>query len=154
MAEDAAALEPVFGDPQVVRYLGGATADRARLWRATAEWLGHWHLRGYGMWTYVERATGAVVGRGGLWNPEGWPHLEVGWALGRAWWGRGYATEAGRAALDAAWTHLGADWVCSVIHPGNVASQRVAQRLGGRFDHRIELNGTPVDLWRYDRPPG
>jgi RimJ/RimL family protein N-acetyltransferase len=142
----------VFGDPEVVRYLGGGVADRHRLWRAIAEWLGHWELRGYGMWTWVERATGTVVGRGGLWNPSGWPHLEVGWTLGRAHWGHGYATEAGRAALAAAWTHLGPDWVCSVIHPGNAPSQRVAQRLGGRLDRHIELGGQPVDLWRYDRP--
>lgn len=143
----------MFGDPEVVRYLGGDVADRHRLWRAIAEWLGHWELRGYGMWTFVERATGTVVGRGGLWNPSGWPHLEVGWTLGRAHWGRGYATEAGRASLDAAWEHLDAEWVCSVIHPGNVASQRVAQRLGGRLDRHTELGGKPVDIWRYDRSP-
>jgi RimJ/RimL family protein N-acetyltransferase len=149
---DAEGLVPVFGDPEVVRYLSGEVADHDTLWRAVAEWLGHWELRGYGLWTWVERATGTVVGRGGLFYPAGWPHLEVGWTLGRAHWGRGYATEAGRAALDVAWAHLRPEWVCSVIHPENAASQQVAKRLGGRLDHRDRVRGTDVDIWRYDRP--
>lgn len=149
---DAEALVAVFGDPEVVRHLAGGVADHDQIWRAIAEWLGHWEMRGYGLWTWVERSTGTVVGRGGLWNPAGWPHLEVGWALARTHWGRGYATEAGRAALEVAWSYLGAEWVCSVIRPGNGASQRVARRLGGRLDRRDYVRGMKVEIWRYDRP--
>ncbi len=146
---DADALLPVF-DAEVVRYLDGNVPSRDDLWRSIATWLGHWELRGYGMHTWVEKATGAVVGRGGLWYPSGWPQLEVGWTLGRSHWGRGYATEAGRAALDLAWRHLAPDWVCSVIHPDNGRSHQVARRLGGQVVGTQTLRGFPVEIWRYD----
>jgi hypothetical protein len=96
--------------------------------------LGHWQLRGYGMWALIEQATGRLIGRAGLYNPEGWPGLEAGWLLARDRWGRGFATEAGRAVLTYAFTHLSADHVISLIHPANTASIRVAERLGERLE--------------------
>jgi RimJ/RimL family protein N-acetyltransferase len=149
--EDAAALAPLF-DVDVVRYLDGHVPTADDMWRSIATWLGHWELRGYGLHTWVERATGEVVGRGGLWNPPDWPQVEVGWALGTAWWGRGYATEAGAASLDLAWRHLAPDWVCSVIDPGNRTSQAVARRLGGRLYERRTIRRRPADVWRYEPP--
>ena len=93
-------LEPyaaMCADPEVMRYMGdGATLSRGDAWRSMAMFVGHWQLRGYGMWAVEERATRPFVGRVGLHRPEGWPGLEVGWMLDRATWGRGYATEAGR----------------------------------------------------------
>jgi len=149
--DDVDALLPLF-DAEVVRYLDGVVPTREDMWRGLCGWVGHWELRGYGMWTWLEKDTGTVVGRGGLWYPLGWPHLEVGWMLGRAWWGHGYATEVGRAALDLAWERLDADWVCSVIHPDNRASQAVARRLGAQVVDSTRLRGFPVDIWRHDRP--
>jgi RimJ/RimL family protein N-acetyltransferase len=147
---DADALLAVF-DAEVVRYLDGHVPWRDDMWRSIATWLGHWELRGYGMHTWVEKATGTVVGRGGLWYPAGWPQLEVGWTLGRSHWCKGYATEAARASLELAWRHLDPAWVCSVIHPDNVRSQAVADRLGGRVVERRTVRGFPAEIWRYDR---
>ncbi len=88
------------GDPEVMRYLGdGHTLDRAESWRNMALVLGHWYLRGFGLWAVEERATGELVGRVGCWRPEGWPGLEIGWALRREFWRRGYATEAAQAVV-------------------------------------------------------
>lgn len=152
--DDVDALQPLF-DAEVVRYLDGMVPTREDMWRGLCSWLGHWELRGYGMWTWIEKDTGTVVGRGGLWYPLGWPRLEVGWMLGRPYWKRGYATEVGRAALALAWAELAPDWVCSVIHPDNHASQAVARRLGGRVVESRTLRGFPVEIWRYDQPePG
>src|SRR6266542_2281021 len=99
-AADLDALAPIYADPQVSRYIGdGTPADRAATWRALAGMLGHWQLRGYGMWALIEQATGRLIGRAGLYNPEGWPGLEAGWLLARDRWGCGFATEAGHAIL-------------------------------------------------------
>ena len=150
--DDVDALQPLF-DAEVVRYLDGVVPTREDMWRGLCSWLGHWELRGYGITTWIEKDSGTVVGRGGLWYPLGWPQLEVGWMLGRAHWGHGYATEVGRAALALAWARLEPDWVCSVIHPDNRASQAVARRLGARVVESTTLRGFPVEIWRYDRPP-
>jgi RimJ/RimL family protein N-acetyltransferase len=149
--DDVDALLPLF-DAEVVRYLDGKVPDRDDMWRGVCTWIGHWELRGFGMYTWVDKETRAVVGRGGLWFPSGWPQLEVGWTLGRAFWGRGYATEVGRAMLTLGWEALAPPWMCSVIHPDNTASQAVAERLGGRPVESRVLRGFPVDIWRYERP--
>jgi RimJ/RimL family protein N-acetyltransferase len=91
------------------------------------------------------------VGRAGLWQPEGWPGLEVGWVLGRRWWGHGFATEAARAALDHAFCSLDARRVISLIHPENGRSIRVAERLGERYERRVELSRTVHHLYGIER---
>src|SRR5262245_38654649 len=81
-------------DPEVMRYLsGGNTLRRGEAWRHMAMIVGHWHLKGYGIWAVAERETGRLLGRIGFFNPEGWPGFELGWVLGKEHWGKGYATE-------------------------------------------------------------
>ncbi len=136
-------------DPEVMQYLSasGAPMSRADAWRQMAMFAGHWALRGYGTWAIEERATGRFVGRAGLHYPEGWPDREVGWTLAREFWGRGFATEAARAAVAHAFDTLGWDHLVSLILPGNERSVRVAERLGARFDRAVEIHGVPHDLY-------
>ena len=116
--------------------------------------VGHWELRGYGQWLLAERATGELVGRAGLYFPEGWPGLEVGWTLARSRWGQGLATEAGQAAVDWAFAELDTDRVISLIAPDNHRSRRVAERLGASRDGRTAILGHDVEIFAIDRPPG
>ena len=142
----------ICADAEVMRHLGeGRPLSRADAWRQLAFFLGHWQLRGYGQWAAELKGTGACVGRIGLHNPEGWPGLEVGWLLDRSCWGRGLATEGGRAALDHAFTRLGADHVISVIRPDNARSVRVAQRVGERLERRDTVNGIEVLIYGVGR---
>ena len=96
-------------------------------------------------------ASGAFIGRIGLWQPEGWPGTEVGWMLGRAWWGRGYATEAGRAAMDWGFEHLPVDELVSLIQPGNTASIAVAEKLGETFAGMVPYRGGETGKWAITR---
>jgi RimJ/RimL family protein N-acetyltransferase len=147
-------------DPEVMRFLGnGGVMSREDAWRQLAMFAGHWQLRGFGMWAVEERATGAFVGRVGLHYPEGWPDREVGWALARAFWGRGYALEAARAALEEAFAQLGWGRVVSLIDPANARSVRLAERLGEQFreevtvhGHRVALYALEQSAWRAARP--
>jgi RimJ/RimL family protein N-acetyltransferase len=143
----------MYADPEVMRHLGGPV-PRAQAWRHMALLAGHWLLRGHGQWVLERREDGRFLGRAGLWEPEGWPGLEVGWALRREAWGAGYATEAARATVDWAFSTLEARGLISVISPGNEASARVARRLGMRPGEPRALLGKPVVIWRLDRPEG
>lgn len=148
---DFEAHAAMTADPEVMRYLGGVL-DRAQSWRQMALHAGHWALRGYGNWA-VERTTdGALLGRAGLWNPEGWPGLEVGWKLARHAWGQGYATEAARAAMDWAWTVLDAERLISLIDPDNTPSVRVAERLGLQPLREETVNGRRAAVFGIERP--
>lgn len=157
--EDFEAYAALGADPEVMRYLGGKTWDRLESWRYMCAMVGHWHLRGYGMWAVEEKATRQFIGRIGLHYPETWPGFELGWTLARAAQGKGYATEAAQRALEYAFTDLNRDHVISLIHPENRASIRVAERIGEKVEGRTELLGTEVlvygidrDTWRARRP--
>ncbi|HEX4499445.1 MAG TPA: GNAT family N-acetyltransferase [Thermoanaerobaculia bacterium] len=128
------------GDPEVSRYLT-VRFSREQSWRHLAFLVGHCELLGYGMWAVEEKESGEFVGRIGFADPDGWPGCELAWALARRWWGRGYATEGARAALDYAFTVLGKERVISLIVAENQASIRVAERLGERVQGRTEALG-------------
>jgi len=148
---DLDAYAAITADVEVMRWVGGGAFSRADAWRNIAYLLGHWRLRGYGLWAIEEKASGRLLGRAGLYRPEGWPGLEVGWLLARDAWGNGYATEAGRAALEVGFGTLGADHIVSVIHVDNAASIRVALRLGERFERHLEVSGFPCALYGVNR---
>lgn len=118
------------------RFVGGPLT-REMAWRALAGELGHWALLGYGRWAVEESATGGLAGVIGLWNPEGWPEPEIGWDLMNGFEGRGYATEAARAARRHAYGTLGWTTAISLVADGNAGSARVAERLGAREDGRF-----------------
>ncbi len=150
--EDLPEYARICADPEVMRYLGdGKPLARADAWRQIAMILGHWRLRGYGPWAVEERAGGALVGRIGFFEPEGWPGFELGWVLGREHWGKGYATEGARRALDHAFTALNRDHVISLIRPDNAASIRVAERLGETLEGRTELFGQEALIYGVSR---
>ncbi len=135
-ASDAPAWVRWTGDAETMRFMG-APLGPEDAWRNLAMMVGHWHLRGFGMWTMVERATGRRLGRGGLWQPEGWPGLEIGWLVDRDFRGQGYAIEMAQAAAQAAFEVFDASEVISLILEDNVKSIRVAERLGSTR-HRLE----------------
>jgi RimJ/RimL family protein N-acetyltransferase len=140
-------------DPEVMRYIGsGRTLDRDEAWRQIALSVGHWDLRGYGLWAVETKTEGSFIGRVGLWQPEGWPGLELGWALARSHWGHGYATEAGRASMEFAWTTVEAGELISLIQPANTASRRVAERLGMKVSRREMLGADEVLVYERARP--
>jgi RimJ/RimL family protein N-acetyltransferase len=149
--EDIDAYAAICADPDVMRYLTGEPMTRFEAWRHMAMLVGHWTLRGYGMWAVEEKATGNVVGRIGFNNPEGWPGFELGWILGRSAWGKGYATEGARVALNYAFTEMGRDHVISVIRPGNEASIKVAERLGETLEGECEVLGFPALIYGIHR---
>lgn len=139
-------------DPEVMRFLGGKVFDRTEAWRQMASMIGHWYLRGYGIWAVEEKESGRLAGRIGCINPEGWPGFEVGWTLRREFWGKGYATEAARRALEYGFHELDRAHIISLIHPENRASIRVAERLGETLEGNARVFDTDVLVYGIDRP--
>lgn len=149
---DFEAYAELCADPEVMRYLGGRVFDRTEAWRNMASVIGHWYLRGYGLWAVEEKASGRLAGRIGCINPEGWPGFEVGWTLKREFWGKGYATEAASRALEYAFNELDQPHVISLIQAENRASIRVAERLGETLEGTARVMGLDVLVYGIDRP--
>ena len=112
----------------------GGPVNRAEAWRGMAMMIGHWHLRGYGMWWLEEKKTGKAVGRVGLWNPEGWPAPELGWVVYDGFEGKGFAYEAAVAAREYAYDTLQWPLLISLIADDNQRSIALADRMGAKLD--------------------
>ena len=146
-------LASMMADPDVSHHY-----DRRFSREAADEWL-HRQLEryatdGHGLWLTLEKATGTPVGQVGLilQTVEGRKRPEIGWLLDRAQWGKGYATEAGAAVRDAAFSRWNYPEVISLIRPANLPSQRVAERLGMSAGPRAWFNGSEHIVYRSEAP--
>lgn len=149
---DVQTMMEIHQDPDVIRYLGtGVPGGLAVAWRNVAMMIGHWHMRGYGPWIITSKASGEILGRAGLWHADGGPGIELGWMVRRSEWGRGIATEAGRAALLWAWEHIQTDHIISVIHASNAPSIRIAEKLGQRLEVTEKVDGADVHTYGVHR---
>ena len=159
--DDAAAAAAIWADAAVWDVLG-AGHDRGRAQVAASSHsrqAGHWDDHGFGFWLIEAAGQPGVVGWCGAWYPDFVPDLrgeiEIGWTLRRPFWGRGYATEAARAAVATTFEHLEPARVISLIAPGNHRSAAVATRLGMRLagDTRTERDLT-LGVYELARPAG
>ena len=151
----AGELEPIYGDPEVMRYIGDGSAwSRPRIEEALHRWGSFWDDDGFGQLLLRRRDDGRAIGDVGLlaWDPDLWrpgsrarigmhAEIEIGWTLGREFWGQGYATEAATAVRDWALGELGLARLVSLIQPGNERSIRVAEKLGERYERDVVTHG-------------
>lgn len=132
------------------RFVGGPQ-DRATSWRGFCGSIGHWALRGYGMWIVTLRGDARPLGRVGLINHLGWDEPELGWHVYEDAEGKGIAHEAALAARAYGAAHYGLDGVISYIDPGNARSQALATRLGAEVERDGEVMGHPCQVWRHPK---
>lgn len=150
--EDAPALhERVLGDPEVMRFIPRGGAPSVERTRAAIErYVAHERAHGYSLWAVELRDTGELIGDCGLYRVEGaGPEVEVAYHLGRPWWGRGYATEAAKAALDFGFREAGLAEIVAICFPDHAASRRVMEKAGMRYAgtaHHYDL-----DLVKYTK---
>lgn len=153
--EDFDACCIIWGNPAVTRYIGGRPQTHEECWSRLLRYAGHWAMLGYGYWAVEEKATGRFIGDVGFsdFRRELDPSFgfgaspEIGWVLSTAVHGKGYATEAVRAALawgEARFEH--GRFVC-MIHPDNSASSRVALKVGFKPYARTNYKEAPTVLY-------
>ncbi|WP_261565304.1 GNAT family N-acetyltransferase [Frankia gtarii] len=126
-------------------------STKAAAWSQTAFQIGHWALRGYGMWAVEDRATGQLLGRAGLYEALGWPGCEIAWTIRRDRWNQGLATEAGRAALEFAFDVVKRDDLISIMTAENTASIKVAAKLGLIYDRTETIQGGEYSIYAVTR---
>jgi len=132
-ADDAEALAAIYTDPDYLEHMRALDLEQTR---AQIERLDRaWSAEGYGQWAAEDRADGSLAGRIGLLCHRDWPLVdgpvpEVGWVLRRDLWGRGLATEGGRAAIACWREHLDDPQLISITRPANRRSRAVMGRLG------------------------
>ena len=155
---DLADCAAMWGDPIVVRHIGGRPSTVEDAWARILRYIGHWTALGYGFWIAHDTATGAFVGELGLADfkreidPVFASSVEAGWVLAPAAHGRGYATEALSAVLAWSDAELGAPRVTCVIDPGNTASIKLAAKHGFRAFGTTTYHGEAIAVFERVAP--
>src|SRR5512138_849967 len=135
--QDLDALWALYCDPEITRYIPDAPSSREE-----AQEELEWHMNGHprfpelGLWATIHKETGKFIGRCGLlpWTIDGQNEVEVAYTIARDYWGQGLATEAALATLNYGFGKLNLTRLISRIEPENVASQKVAEKIGMRFE--------------------
>jgi ribosomal-protein-alanine N-acetyltransferase len=168
--DDLDALAELYADPEVMRYIGTGQVRTREQSQQSLEWFltsnarawtpealarlpqlnqviergGHFNL-----WATILKSEGRFIGRCGLipWNLDGRHEVEVAYMLAKPYWGRGLATEAAVAICDHGHHRLGFQRLVSLIQPGNVASRRVAEKAGMRYEGDILIQQTPACVY-------
>lgn len=129
-ADDFPVYERFYAAAEASGAYGGPLSS-GMAWRRLATDLGHWRLRGYGMWAITVKATGEMVGGAGLYWPHGWPRCELTWWIIPTARRNRYAFEASRAVVAFAYAKLGWREVETHMNDANVAARNLALKLGG-----------------------
>lgn len=145
-------IAQIYGDEDTARFIGGQMPPY-QAWRTLAVVIGHWVLRGFGLFCVEEKTTGDVVGFCGPWRPMGFPDNEIGYGFLKTAQGKGYAVEAAIAALKFSYNTLGWKTAISQINPLNEPSQKVARKLGAFNEQQdVMVNEKKIDIWRHLSP--
>ncbi|MGW2564005.1 GNAT family N-acetyltransferase [Streptomyces sp. NPDC001514] len=133
--DDLVPMAEINADPAVMRWIDdGSVRNLEQTAEDIERWEEEWDEEGFGLFAVELIASGELIGFAGLsvpeYLPEVLPAVEIGWRLGRPFWGQGYASEAAHAALEFALQDRGLDRVIGIAHISNVASENVMRKLG------------------------
>jgi len=124
-----------YNNPEVMRYVGqGAFTTIEETKPRLIFMIEHWEKHGFGMWSLVHKESGKMIGRCGLQYLDNTPEVELGYLLDKAFWNMGLATEASLASLKFGFVELGLERIVAIARPENIASQRVMQKLGMKYE--------------------
>ena len=143
-------MQRIMAGKDVLRYFPrGDPPDGERVAKMIARIIRHWEEHGYGLWAVQSRLSGELMGRCGLQLIPETGEVEIDFLLGNPFWGQGFASEAGRASLNYGFEELALDQIVGIVHPENIASQRVLEKLGMRFREKASYFG--MEVYCYNR---
>jgi RimJ/RimL family protein N-acetyltransferase len=150
--EDLDELHAMFSDPEHMRWFPAPFGREESLAWLERQVAGH-RERGFALWIVEDRVSGEFLGTAGLTTPlvEEVQEVEIGWHTRPGRKGQGIAPEAARAARDWAFANLDVDHLISLVRPENLASVRVAEKLGMHVDREVDYKGLRHFVYRIDR---
>ncbi|WP_082806741.1 GNAT family N-acetyltransferase [Ferroacidibacillus organovorans] len=157
--KDIAPMAEINADPEVMRWIGGGTTrTEEQTKRAIKHWEEEWNTLDYGLFAVEVKESGELSGFVGLsvptFLPEVMPAVEIGWRLGRSFWGKGIATEAARGVLRFGFENCDLTEILSICQVGNDASERIMQKLGMHLERETidPTCGCPVKVYAITSP--
>ena len=152
--DDLDDLHTLYHSPDVRKYYTEGIPNDEEIRRELAWIVDECYVQyGFGMWATIDKATGKFIGRCGLcpMDIEGHEEIEVAYMLAKEYWGQGLATEAAQAILKYGFEQAGVSRLICVINPGNLASARVAEKIGMTLEIDGDVNGEPTLLYSINK---
>ncbi|MFJ9431607.1 GNAT family N-acetyltransferase [Streptomyces sp. NPDC101490] len=155
--DDLVPMSEINADSEVMRWIrDGSVLNLEQTAEAIERWEDEWDEEGFGLFAVELLGSGELIGFAGLsvphFLPAVLPDVEIGWRLGRSYWGQGYASEAAHTVLEFALQDRGLDRLVSLIQPSNEASVNVAEKLGMTFERETVHPefGLPLQVYAID----
>ena len=142
-------LAAILGDPEVMRYSLMTPKSREETKSALDGILSTYEKEDFGLYAVVNKTEGKLIGYCGFVprRVDGEREIELGCGLAHAYWGKGLASEATKACRDYGFGKLGFQRLISIFDPRNLASIRVAEKLGMKFEKASEFEGAPLHIY-------
>ena len=148
--DDLDDLYRIYSDPEIMNYLTGVRTREATE-TAIHTMLKRWEENNFGMWALVHKIDGKMIGRCGLGLLDNTPEVELGYALDKVYWNQGLATEASFASLNYGFQILKLERIVAIARPENIASQRVIQKVGMKYEKNAHYYETDVVYYSISR---
>jgi RimJ/RimL family protein N-acetyltransferase len=127
---DTASLHQCYSDPDVMKLMPGGVKSLEASTQSVIRKIDHWHQRGFGLWSVVEKLSGIVIGHCGLVWSDHQGGVEVGYLIAKEHWNKGFVTSAVRASLAVGFESMGVNRIFAVASPENIASRRIMEKVG------------------------
>ncbi len=149
---DVSPLHQILGQKGVLQYFPNPNLPtREQVERLISAQLDHWIEHGYGWWAVELRAPKTFIGWSGLQYLPETKEVEIAYLLGKPHWGKGLATEGARVGMSFGLERLGLKRIVAIVHPENIASQRVIEKLGMAFVNQTTYFGMDCYLYEIHR---
>ncbi len=146
--QDAELLHHILIIPGVLEYFPSSDPpDLERVQKLVQRQIDQWEDHNYGWWAVEPDGAGELIGWSGLQYLPETDEIEISYLLGKPYWGKGLATESAIAGLDYGFKSLGIEKIIGIVHPENVASQKVLEKIGLRFQEQTEYFG--MECYKY-----
>jgi len=140
--QDAELLHQILSIPGVLEFFPSSDPpDLKRVQKLVQRQIGHWVDHDYGWWAVEPNGEGELIGWSGLQYLPETDEIEISYLLSKPYWGKGLATESAIAGLDYGFNSLGIEKIIGIVHPENVASQKVLEKIGLRIQEQTEYFG-------------
>ena len=150
MPDDLDDLCRIYSDPEIMKYLTGVRTREATE-TAINTMLKRWEENNFGMWALVHKIDRKMIGRCGLGLLDKTPEVELGYAIDKVYWNQGLATEASFASLNYGFQILKLERIVAIARPENIASQRVIQKVGMKYEKNAHFYETDVVYYSLSR---
>lgn len=147
--EDFDDLFRLYSDPEVMKYLSPRTREQTQA--SLCKHIQHWQEHNFGMWAVIDKQSSKIIGRCGLGFLENTGEVELGYVFDKSYWNMGLATEASKATLKYGFLEVKLERIVAIAKPENIASVRVIQKVGMKYEKNAHHYGVDVIYYAVSR---